>query len=290
LVKSLFPECREETLVDPAGNTSCYFYDVTADVVDKGRGLTGTFHPSGEVSRFVHFPEDLPNGPFHGDFKGCVFLPESGKYRLGFIGTASISLNMGGKRIMPGKEFMAPAGYYGIQISVLAPPGKCSLGIILQTPNGNEMNLDSTQLTTLPLNFGLLATYHSSHAGFYDQEFYIWEQVIDYDNRYAYPFLSQGAAERVEPVHWAGKLMAEKAGWYILRPWTTGKTYLSIDGKKYYFPEKCPGMRIHLSRGFHPFSIDSPDNPNNFNFSWLPPGQTDFSVVPFQAFGTTQLF
>jgi hypothetical protein len=290
LIWYLFPESSIESIQDPADKKVCFFYDVPWAAVVKTRGLSGKIPPSAPPRQFTHFPEDLPDGPFQGVFEGCLYLPDSGKYRLEVKGNARLSLTLGGKIIVPNREFDAASGYYGIRLSMKAPPGKTQLQVLFHCPNQSTLDLKWLSLTTLPLNHGLLASYHFNSSGGVFHGFRQWNQVIDYDFRYSVPFLSQGELELETPNKWAGELEIDQAGWYEILPYTTGEISMNVDGKTYEATLQKAGLRIYLKRGPHSLVLTSPKWLDNLMLLWNTPGTPYYSPVPMNAFGTTKLF
>ena len=290
LIGYLFPGSSVDSIQDPAGKKTCYFYDVPPSGVEKIRGLSGRIPPSAPSTQFTRFPDGLPNGPFQGVFAGCLYLPDSGKYRVEIKGKALVSLNLGGKAIVPNREFDAASGYYGIRLLVKAPPGKNQLQVLFHCPDQTTQDLKQLSLTTLPLNHGLLASYPFGLSGKASHEFRQWNQVIDYDFRYSIPFFSQGELELEAPDKWTGELEIGQAGWYVILPYTTGEISMSVDGKTYEAAPQKPGLRIYLKRGPHTVVLTAPEWLDNLMLIWEPPGSSYYSPVPMNAFGTTKLF
>ncbi len=289
LIPRLFPDCRMESLADPGGHPACYFYDVSAGVLNRVRGLSATYKPSGKKVQAGLFPNSLPEGPFLADFQGCVYLPLNGDYSLEISGNTQASVRIGEKNIQPGGEFSASPGFYGILARVRAPRGKPLLLITLLGPDGHKTALGPENLTTLPLNHGLLAIRDLSGYKLLPAKFSNWEQVLDYDYGYSFPFLSQGGLENAGSVRWIGELTARVSGLYRLRFESPSGVTLTLDGKNYLCKEEGPGVDLHLEKGPHSIVIDAPDRPDHLAFYWTPPGQKDEEVVPMEAFGTTRL-
>jgi hypothetical protein len=289
VIKSLFPKCREEYMVDPSGNTACFFYGVPAEEVNRARGLVGTFEPSGRKQPVTYFPLAMPDGPYRAQFEGCVFISESGIYQLDLEGNTETSVRIGGKNIKPGVEFSAPAGYYAIRLLVNAPAGKTSLAVFLKKPDGNKMMLGPANLTTMPLNHGLLALYVIPGQKAPSPSLALWEQIIDFDYRYTLPFLSEGELGITGPQLWTGDLVVKKEGLYYLLPWSTTDSSLTLDGNKFNVPAHGEAIRIFLKAGTHSLIISVPNPANNFLLVWIPPGKKDYETIPLEAFGITRL-
>jgi hypothetical protein len=91
-------------------------------------------------------------------------------------------------------------------------------------------------------------------------------------------------------LRWAGELLAEQEGWYVLKTPANIPAMVIVDDERYVCQGTATATKVHLSRGSHSLAIELADPPDHFYLSWQKPGQERFEVVPLEAFGTTKLF
>jgi len=91
-------------------------------------------------------------------------------------------------------------------------------------------------------------------------------------------------------VRWNGKILAKKAGSYQFLLLTQDKGELNLDGRKVVDTLQAKEGRALLTAGWHVLDLtcqrdSNPDVALDFHLLWEKPGDTQFTVVPNEAFG-----
>ncbi len=291
LLKSLYPNGQEEILRDWDGKPYLTFFSVPPNLADSTRGLKAVFHPSGRETTLSRFPDDLPAGPWTGDFQGCVFADREGWWAFDVQSDGDLDAWIAGKRLIRGKKLKLARGFYSMRLHWTVRPGPAKIHLSARKPGGSRQTLDASCLTTLPLNRGLQAVYgtassqeHLSYARDFRTQVQ-WEPVLDYESNFDLLVQHNWGA-----VSWKGRLLAPVTGDYRFQLQSKSLFRFNLDGAPPKSEAAINTWFAHLTAGAHTVRIqaDKFEGEQGIVFSWKRPGDHDFQVIPITAFGETE--
>ncbi len=133
-------------------------------------------------------------------------------------------------------------------------------------------------------NKGLVGTYRISLNTEEKPILRRQDPVINFTSKQDFPFQNYPPFS----IQWKGQVLASEMGIYHLRLLTTDTASIWVDGKEMFNSQKPNGDQVSLRKGFHLIRIDYQKTAGDSmaaHLIWETPGQTQWKVVPAQAFG-----
>jgi hypothetical protein len=284
MVQSLYPGCETESFKDLSGRTLFYVVRVSAKTVSEAKGLRAEIS-GGPSTSFPSFPAGLPPGPLRATFKGSVFIDQAARYGFETKSSGTVTWSIGSHSILPGTVLYLPKGFYPVEISLHSSRHDSFLELTMVPPSGKKLILDNTRFTALDFNRGLHAKYYdTTHPPQETLALDQWDPIINFVNGTDFPYTNYQ-----EKAYWEGTLIAPKTGVYQFKAITDEFAEIKIDGKVVvkWGPNKSGS--VSLLAGPHRFEgrFQKVLGPS-LTFSWIPPGQQNFEIIPNSVFGRAQ--
>jgi 4-amino-4-deoxy-L-arabinose transferase-like glycosyltransferase len=303
VLQSYYPDGAYETFLEGPGRLQFATFRVTAEMVTARHGLWARYF--GEEVRPVveqreatiafqgptDWPEGLPE-QFRAEWRGSLYAPRAGLYRLGLEGAGEGQLWLDGEKLVEKANEQAHAdadrtlakGWHDVSLSYLGSSSQLRLVWALPGSEGLEI-VPQEMLGTGPA-FGLLGSYYSS-PDLSGQP--VAQQVDPTLFFYISPFQPYTDWNVPFSVRWEGTLHALTAGTYgfALQAFE-GLGWLKIDGQMVIDDQgpATPQLRqgsLHLAQGEH--SIEAgyacPSGVSHmFYLFWTPPDGVQEIIPP----------
>ena len=281
MFKTLYPEGKDQYLVDPSGNSVEYFFQAPPEAVAKVRGLTAHFDQAVEndwTKQIGAFPSGLPKGPYHAVLTGNLYIPQTGDYRFDLKGNVAAVLWLKGRKTVQGAATHLEKGEHPVKIELTAPQGLTPVLTVQGTPqNSPPLTFGAGSFDSLPSPRGLLGQYFQDAQGKGKPSMEEWDPVLNYTNGNDFSY-------RPNLIRWTGSVETAEAGVYRFSFNPSRSAQLKVDGKSWTRTDENSGRR--LAKGPHSVEIDLVHSISldHFSFMWVKPdGKMD--VVPYSAFG-----
>ena len=281
VLKSLYPLGREEKERDLEGNPIAIYLTISEKEIREAHGLDGVVN--GVPGHYADFPLGLPAGPFHGIFKGTLFVDGFGKFQGSSETKGKISWKIGGHTLLPNKPVELAQGFYTVEIHWDAPAGPPDLKLYLTNELGKNLPLNPSCLTTLPLNRGLKGYWYGAGNGPTHPALIQWTPILNYPVGEDFPYTTSDLS-----IQWDGVLLAPDTGDYAFRVITDEFGKVVVDGKPLFELGKNQTGLIHLLKGRHTFQVQFRKNLGpSFTLVWKKPKSEVFEPIPLEDFGET---
>ena len=286
LLGQLFPGGTKDEYAEPFGGKRVFYFRLSEDVLQKARGLVGNLSNRPGPALFPHFPSDLPEGPYRGVFKGCLFIPQKGDYRFDLKSPGMVSMILGKHPVLTGKITPLIKGFYPVQIRIEIGKGKPDLAIYMTRSGGEPILLNDDCLTPLSLERGLKGSFYPSPDGTGNPVAEQWDPLVDYSN--VNDFLTMSLAQSAV---WKAGLQIPEEGRYRFITLTDDRASLLLDQKTVIAPGYNSSQPVYLKKGNHGLELRYlriHDWGARIILEWIKPRSSTAEVIPNDAFGEIQ--
>ena len=280
LLKELYPTGILEEPRDLTGAVMVEFFKVPASAVAQAHGLKGDWGKGEQV--VTAFPKGLPPGPYHGVYKGNVFVAEAGNYRFATQSNGKVSWSIAGRTILPATRLFLPRGFYSIEVRLNAGEGPVQLNLSLVGEKGSQ-TIDSGDLTPLSLDRGMLGHWYSSADPGGPIVLQQWNPLLNFPHGGDFTYTNYAFS-----VIWEGAIEAPESGDYGFESKTDEPSRLEIDGRQVFDWGANRVGTIHLLKGTHKIKVFYKKVLGPiFSLDWKTPSEPEFTDIPMDAFGET---
>jgi hypothetical protein len=280
LLKELYPTGTLEEPRDLTGTVMVDFYKVPAQAVAQARGLKGDWGKGEQV--LPAFPLGLPPGPYHGVFKGDVFVNTAGNYHFAAQSNGRVTWSIAGRPLLPSTRLFLPRGFYSIEVHLSSQAGPVQLSLSLIGEKGSTP-LGGGNLTPLHLNQGMLGHWFASPDPGGPIVLQQWNPLLNFPHGGDFTYTNYAFS-----VVWEGNLLAPESGEYGFESKTDEPSRVEIDGRQVYDwgPNKVGTIR--LIKGSHKMKVLYKKILGPiFSLYWKKPSDPEFTDIPMKAFGET---
>jgi hypothetical protein len=280
ILKGLYPTGTLEESHDLNGSVMVEFFKVPPEAAAQAHGLKGNWGKGDQV--LSAFPQGLPSGPFHGVFKGDLFVKMDGDYHFTAQSNGKVTWSIAGHPILPSTHLFLPRGFYSIEVHLAAPEGPVQLNLALAGPK-ITVPLGNDNLTPLNLHRGVLGHWFSSQEPGGPIVFEQWSPVLNFPHGGDFNYTNWAFS-----IIWEGTLNTPEVGDYSFEGKTDEPSRLEIDGKQVYDWGANRVGTIHLLKGKHKMKLlyRKVLGPI-FNLYWKTPSDAEFTDIPLEAYGET---
>ena len=280
LLKELYPTGTLEEPRDLTGAVMVDFYKVPAQAVAQAHGLKGNLGKGEQI--FTAFPQGLPPGPYHGVFKGDVFVNTAGDYHFAAQTNGKVTWSIAGRPILPTTHLFLPRGFYSIEVRLTASTGPVQLSLSLRGAK-NSMPLNGENLTPFNLHRGILGHWFSSQEPGGPIVLEQWNPILNFPHGGDFTYTNWAFS-----VIWEGTLSAPESGDYGFEGKTDEPSRLEIDGRQVFDGGPNKVGTIRLLKGNHKIKIlyKKVLGPI-FSLDWKKPSDPEFADIPMEAYGET---
>ena len=286
LLKSLYPEGQAETVKDSRGNILFCTLCVSHEDLLAEKGLQRIFSGR-KPTNYPFFPKGLPGGQLVGRFSGKLFVRQSGpQYFWAGPGTEA-SWRIDGKPCPGQKPFFLVRGFHTLELGLRARAAS-QVRLFTRGPDGRDLELDSSLLTTLPLAQGLEADYFQPKADGKTLVYRQWDPLVNFTHRTDLALFNPPLS-----IRWSGKILIEREGLYDFLALTepTDRAQVTLDGKALTPPGPVPTGSVTLDKGWHSIRLDfqmGDGYASAISLAWKKPGDEKYEIIPPQAFGPVE--
>ncbi len=286
MLKSLYPQAVDESLLDPKGNKALYFLKVSADQLKNVLGLKAFFDRSVNGVRAMqinNFPDGLPQGPYRVTLTGNLFIDQTADYRWSFNGNVLPKMWIGHRLASAAIYQHLDKGYHPIRIQLTVLSDETPVFVIKeQTRSYLPVVLKAGFFNSFSVPRGLKGSYYSNSLWDKGKASEVqWDPLIDFGDGKEMPIDSPYS------IHWSGTFSADQTGSYQIFIQTGSIAGLKIDGKSWFELGKSLRGSGYLKTGIHVIDVYCVNSNRQFlplTLSWVKPdGYTE--VVPNSVFG-----
>jgi 4-amino-4-deoxy-L-arabinose transferase-like glycosyltransferase len=293
VLRSYYPDGFYETFLEGPGRLQFATFRVTAEMITNRQGLLGCYYKRGgeevllmaeqrEAGIAFERPTDWPVGlpkQLHAEWRGSLYAPNYGQYRLGLEGAGEGQLWLDGEKLVEkandqvqaDADRMLAKGWHDVSLSYLGGSGELRLVWALPGREGLEV-VPREMLSTGPA-FGLLGSYYSS-PDLSGQP--VARQVDPTLFFYISPFRPYADRNAPLSIHWEGTLHAPTTGAYgFALQAHEGLAWLKVDAQV-VIDDRGPATP-QLRRG----SLDLTQGEHNIEISYVCPSGISRMVYLF---------
>jgi hypothetical protein len=296
---------------DPRNGEELYWsFDVPAAEVAKSHGLAAQAGGVEVPNAPLEWPiSGAPAGANGARFRGSLFIPSDGMWKLYGTGQGSLSLRLqgqtvGGMGAASAREKRLAMGLYPFEADYRAVPG-AKMQVMLEGRPGRSavfLNLRSTAAEALGTR---LLFPHIRPQGFFSQYYLISkreaqrvEDLLEGEpaSEMVEPFLMSNWLDAPLPGSWGARFRArlkvDQAGVYEFRSPNVGFTEVRVDGRLVFrggqapvplAPGDLPQTQPQLSSGWHDLQVVFATGGHPWiNLTWIRPGGKEEAISPAQ--------
>lgn len=282
-LRSLYPGGQAQIVKDGRGDLLFYALRVSREDLIAGQGLRGILTGRKPVN-VTSFPKGLPGGALAGRFSGNLFIRQSGLQYFWAGKGDQVSWSIDGRTFADRKPVFLIRGFHTLELG-LRTRDASRLRLFTRGPDGQDVELDSSLLSTRPLARGLEADYFQPQAGGETLVYRQWDPLVNFTHRTDLALFNPPLS-----IRWSGKIWIGKEGSYDFLALTepADRAQVTLDGKALTPPGPVPSGLVTLGKGWHSIQLDFQMGmayASAISLAWKKPGNEKYEIIPPQVFG-----
>lgn len=242
-LKTLYPQGKPETVLDPQGRPIAHFFKVEATEVARFVGPRLTRPGRAEIN-LPEFPYGIPPGPYRGELTGSFWAEATGGYRFTWSDPSVVSMSLDGKNVVSDETIQLDRGLREMRLVTDVGAHPAELRIQVTVPSGRSTLLTAQNLSAIRVDRGWNGAYYPNAAWTGAPSLRILEPVLNFSNGNQLPIQLNPVTAR-----WRARLRAPATGEYQFINRTTDEGAVRVDGRSVAPLGPNSQGAIHLVKG-----------------------------------------